>query len=426
MSTAWQFGETTPTLPDEATSFSQGAYSRAAESVPLRVAIVTSVHKDFDVRIWRYAKLIQSFAKTDLVCPWNRPNGEVLDGIRLHTFLPATSMTTRYRSTYGVLRRLLPILPDVDIVHFHDFDLLPVMMALSAFKSVVYDVHENYADEMLIRQWVPNRLRRVLYNGVLATHWLASRTIGNIVLVVPDQLAEFRTAKRIALIRNYASEERAQEAADDYLSRKPSVICTASQYPSNGSWLLLDIAERLLVRAPNVPVLLADRFISESFRNEILESVERRALTNVRLLPNVAPTRIMEHLNRATIGIIPALNLPKNFKALPTKLFEYMAAGIPVVASGHQHIAAVLEDAACGVCCDPDNPESFVEAILRLTADRNAARAMGAAGQSAFLDRYTWESQRETLLTLYGQIKGSRRPNPMGERASAGGEAELR
>jgi len=163
--------------------------------------------------------------------------------------------------------------------------------------------------------------------------------------------------KKIALIRNYASEERAQEAADDYLSPGAQrQICTASQYPSNGSWLLLDIAERLLVRAPNVSVLVVDRFMSESFRSEILESVERRALTNVRLLPNVTPTRIMEHLNRATIGIIPALNLPKNFKALPTKLFEYMAAGIPVAASGHPHTAAVLEDAACGVCCDPDSP----------------------------------------------------------------------
>jgi len=44
--------------------------------------------------------------------------------------------------------------------------------------------------------------------------------------------------------------------------------------------------------------------------------------------------------------------------------------------------------------------ESFVEAILRLTADPNAARAMGAAGQSAFLDRYTWESQPPALTSL--------------------------
>jgi len=186
----------------------------------------------------------------------------------------------------------------------------------------------------------------------------------------------------------------------------------------------LDIAERLLVRAPNVSVLVVDRFMSESFRSEILESVERRALTNVRLLPNVTPTRIMEHLNRATIGIIPALNLPKNFKALPTKLFEYMAAGIPVAASGHPHTAAVLEDAACGVCCDPDSPESFVEAILRLTADPNAARAMGAAGQSAFLDRYTWKSQHTALTSYYERIVGSRGQGRVEERAARVRKAE--
>jgi glycosyltransferase involved in cell wall biosynthesis len=385
----------------------------------LRVVTVTSLHSDFDARIWRYAKLIASFAESHLVCPWRIPNGTVLEGVKLHTFSPATSRITRVVNFAGVMKRLLPLLPKADLIHFHDIDLLPFMIPLSAFKRVIYDVHENYADEMLKREWIPRLLRRPLHDVVLLAHAGASRTIGNIVLVVPDQLAEFRTAKKIALIRNYASEERAQEAADDYLSREPSVICTASQYPSNGSWLLLDIAERLLVRAPNVSVLVVDRFMSESFRSEILESVERRALTNVRLLPNVTPTRIMEHLNRATIGIIPALNLPKNFKALPTKLFEYMAAGIPVAASGHPHTAAVLEDAACGVCCDPDSPESFVEAILRLTADPNAARAMGAAGQSAFLDRYTWESQHTALTSYYERIVGSRGQGRVEERAGA-------
>jgi glycosyltransferase involved in cell wall biosynthesis len=383
----------------------------------LRVVTVTSLHSDFDARIWRYAKLIASFAESHLVCSWRIPDGTMREGVRFHTFSPASSRITRVVNLAGVMKRLLPLLPKADLIHFHDIDLLPFMIPLSAFKHVIYDVHENYPDEMLRREWIPRPLRRPLHHIVLLAHAGASRTIGNIVLVVPDQLAEFRAAKKIALIRNYASEERAQEAADNYLSREPSVICTASQYPSNGSWLLLDIAERLLVRAPNVSVLLVDRFMNKSFRNQILGSVEQRALTNIKLLPNVAPTRIMEHLNRATIGIIPALNLPKNFKALPTKLFEYMAAAIPVVASGHQHVAPVLESAACGVCCDPDNPESFVEAILRLTADPNAARAMGAAGQSAFLARYTWESQRTALASYYQKIVGSPGQGRVEERA---------
>lgn len=385
----------------------------------MRVAIVTSVHKDFDARIWRHAKLTGTFAETHLVCPWNRPPGEVVEDIRLHTFSPATSMYTRYLSTYGVVRQLIPILSGIDIVHFHDFDLLPLMMALSAFKPVVYDVHENYADEMLVRHWVPGPLRQSLYKAVIAAHWLASRMIGNIVCVVPDQEEQFRRAKRVALIKNFASEERAGEAADDYLTRQPCIISTASQYPANGTWVLLDVAERLLNRAPNLPVLMVDRFVNENFRNEVLRSIERRSLTNVRLLPNIEPTRIMEHLNRATIGISTALNMPKNYKALPTKVFEYMAAGIPIAASGHPHVAPVIEDAGCGFCCDPDNPETFVRAIIQLTEDPAAARAMGSAGRSAFLKSYTWESQREILLSFYEQIVNSRQRHRAGKRAGA-------
>ena len=375
------------------------------ETTRLRIVIVTSLHRDFDMRIWRHARLTSTFAETHLVCGWNLPTGTVRDGITLHTFRHSYSRLTRLRNVAGVAARLLPLLRRVDVVHFHDIDLLPVMIPLAAFRPVIYDVHENYADEMLVRGWIPGPLRRALYFLVLAMHAAASRTIGNIVCVVPDQVTEFRSAKRIVVIENFASCDRACEWKDDYMQRRPAIISTAWQYPANGTWVLLDIAERLQQAAPELAVLVVDQF-EPDFRNRVLSSMEQRGIRNIRLLPRIEAQRVMEYLNRATVGLISPLNLIKNAKALPTKLFEYMAAGIPCVASDFPHVAKVVNDSGCGILVAPEDVSAFVESILWLVGHPAEACSMGMAGRAAFFERYNWEIHAPKLRKLYLDVTG--------------------
>jgi len=376
------------------------------ETARLRVVIVTSLHRDFDMRIWRHARLTSTFAETHLVCGWNLPTGTVRDGITLHTFRHSYSRLTRFRNIAGVVARLLPLLRRADAVHFHDIDLLPVMIPLAAFRPVIYDVHENYADEMLVRAWIPVPLRRALYHLVLAMHAAASRTIGNIVCVVPDQTQEFRRANRVVVMENFASCDRAREWKDDYLRRTPAVISTAWQYPANGTWVLLDIAERLQQAAPQLPVLVVDQFGPSDFRTQVLRSMKQRGIRNVRLLPRVEAQRVMEYLNRATVGLISPLNLTKNAKALPTKLFEYMAAGIPCVASDFPHVAKVVNDSGCGILVAPEDVSAFVESILWLIRHPAEARSMGMAGRAAFFERYNWEIHGPKLQRFYLDVTG--------------------
>lgn len=377
------------------------ALSQVTTASRTRVAIVTSLHRDFDMRIWRHARLTSTLADTHLVCGWAVPNGTVREGITLHTFRHSYSRLTRLRNIAGVVARLLPLLPRVDVIHFHDIDLLPVMIPLAAFRPVIYDVHENYADEMLVRTWVPKRLRRVLYHGVRGLHSVASRAIGNIVCVVPDQTAEFRRAKRVVVMENFASCDRAHEWKDDYLERQPAIISTAWQYPANGTWVLLDIAQRLQQLAPQLSVLVVDQFDTPDFRTEVLCSLVQRSIRNIRLLPRIEAQRVMEYLNQATVGLISPLNLIKNAKALPTKLFEYMAAGIPCVAGDFPHLAKVVNDSGCGILVAPEDVNAFVECILWLIGHPAEAHRMGIAGRAAFFERYNWESHAPRLRQLY-------------------------
>jgi glycosyltransferase involved in cell wall biosynthesis len=65
----------------------------------------------------------------------------------------------------------------------------------------------------------------------------------------------------------------------------------------------------------------------------------------------------------------------------PNKVFDYMAAGLPVLCAIDGVIRDVVEKGQAGRFVEPGNPEALAEAILRLVADQEGARQMGAAGR---------------------------------------------
>ena len=94
--------------------------------------------------------------------------------------------------------------------------------------------------------------------------------------------------------------------------------------------------------------------------------------------------------------------------ALPNKLFQYMAAGIPVVASDFPDVRRVVEGSGAGVVVDPTDPRAVAAAIRRLIDDPSLARSMGAAGRRAVRERFNWDRSAHELLRGYGTIEATR------------------
>ena len=374
-----------------------------------RVAIVTSIHPDFDARIWKHAKCLAARGHVvHLVCPWRVADGKMLSGVRFHTFARVQSRMARFIQVPArLLRKLIPILREADLVHFHDIDILPWLSLISAFKPVVYDIHENYPEEMLVRDWIPRRLRKPLSFAVRCTQLALARPIRHVVLAVPAQEHDFggRNFNKI-YIKNFASVALLAGVVNNYLSRADAVVFTGSHYAENGSMLLLDIAQRALTACPGVQFYTTDRFASPRFRTRVLSEIEHRGLRNVVLLPYVDPHALMSTLNRATIAILPNLRVWKQINAIPTKLFEYMAAGLPVIASDLPYQTEVIKGNQAGLLARPEDPDSFVAAIALLVKDRPRAEKLGRGGQGAFQRQYCWEAQIGMLESYYAGILG--------------------
>jgi len=137
---------------------------------------------------------------------------------------------------------------------------------------------------------------------------------------------------------------------------------------------------------------------------------DARYRERVRFLPAVPPSALLLWTASADVVVMPIQPTSANHRhTTPQKLFEALAAGVPVVASDLPGMAAIVRDTGAGELCDPTSPASIAEAIRRIVSaspqDRAAlrARALDAAHRE-----YSWELQVETLLEVYAGLIGAR------------------
>ena len=104
---------------------------------------------------------------------------------------------------------------------------------------------------------------------------------------------------------------------------------------------------------------------------------------------------------QARVGLVLCHPAPNYLEALPNKLFETMAAGVPVVASDFPLWRGLVQGSGCGIVVDPLDASAVARAIRRLLENPEQAEAMGRRGQEAVRMRYNWAGEAEKLLALY-------------------------
>ena len=344
-----------------------------------------------------------------LIAPWKSAGVIIPPKIQLHFFTRVQKRIWRpLLIPLRVGRKLRAIVNKSDVIHFHDIDLLPWMSIVSLWKNVVYDVHEDYPEEMRIREWVPNILREPFAKILEIGQRVFAVPIRNIVLTAKTLDPEFQGRRyRKIVIPNYATQKLAQGRSNDYLTREAVVVFIGSQKENNGSDLLLEIAKRIQPLRPKVQFITSDRFASAELRQVYISKIEQDSLLNVKLLPNVKPHELMSVLNKATIAISPNLRVKQQINGAHNKIYEFLAAGLPIVASDLPHQVTVVGGSDCGILAQPEDPDTFVHAIIRLVDDQSYAKSLGERGLQAFFEKYSWESQMVHLLEFYKKILGS-------------------
>ncbi|MBC7426218.1 MAG: glycosyltransferase, partial [Bacteroidia bacterium] len=104
------------------------------------------------------------------------------------------------------------------------------------------------------------------------------------------------------------------------------------------------------------------------------------------------------------IGLCIIHPMKNSIESYPTKLFEYMASGLPVIISDFDLYKSVVETSGCGICVDPLNPIAISNAITYLNEHPEEALKMGMKGRIAAEEYYNWDQEKVRLLSLYEKL----------------------
>jgi glycosyltransferase involved in cell wall biosynthesis len=150
-----------------------------------------------------------------------------------------------------------------------------------------------------------------------------------------------------------------------------------------------------LKRALDVRLVLLGRLEDSELVGEI------EANSSTEYLGLVPHEKVWSYLQDADVGLLLYYPVPNSIWSRPNKLFEYMMAGLPVVASNMPGWREFIEGHECGLCVDPLDPKQIPEAIEFLITHPEEARRMGKNGRRAVLEKYNWETEGQKLLDLY-------------------------
>lgn len=158
-------------------------------------------------------------------------------------------------------------------------------------------------------------------------------------------------------------------------------------------------------------VTLLDRcvlvVIGYGYHRPVLEDmVRRRGLQDrVYFFGPIPNDELLYYTASADVGLCVIRGQSLSYRwSMPNKLFEYMMAGIPIVASDFEEMGRVVREEGVGTVCDPDAPASIAAAVRAIVDDPGAEARFRAAARVA-IDRYNWDEEEKKLLALYRRLE---------------------
>ena len=149
-------------------------------------------------------------------------------------------------------------------------------------------------------------------------------------------------------------------------------------------------------------------------KEALVEKAKAEGIDNVRFLPNQPQSAMPRLLNLAYAAIVPLKPLDLFKDALPSKMFESMAVGQPIVGSMWGEAARLIESAGCGIVTEPGDAVALEAAVEKLAADPDRAAAMGRRGRDYVVEHFDRE---KIAMRLRALLQDSARPEQRPARA---------
>lgn len=360
------------------------------------VVFVSSAHPWTDNRIHyrEAATLAKAGYKVTLVAVDTKSTALPAPGVTVLRIKQRSRFTRFTVGALDAIRRALKT--DASIFHLHDPELIPAIPFLRlAGKTVIYDAHEDLPSQIKDKHYIPSRLLglAVAAAGVL----VRVSSMANRIVAATEKIAEGYSHKHVSVIRNFPPLRITDGEAKPVADRQPGAVYVGALSDLRGVPQMIRAAESF---PSDWPLTIAGQS-STPYRN---------SLANLpgwsRVLDHgvVSPDKARDLMLSARVGLVLFQQSSAHVDSLPTKMFEYMSAGIPIIASNFPLWHGIIEKYDCGTTVDETDPGAISAAVKYYADNPDVLARHGQNARLAAETTINWASQGEVLTRLYDSI----------------------
>jgi glycosyltransferase involved in cell wall biosynthesis len=285
---------------------------------------------------------------------------------------------------------------DAEIFHLHDPELLRISGSLLKHgKKVIYDAHEDLPRQILSKHWIPRFLRKSVSKWVERFENKKAARVSAVITATAFIRDRFlKINPRTIDVNNFPDVSIFSHPVDN--NSADGVCYVGGLSVERGISELVSATE-----IANCKLHLAGNFIPEDFKAKA-EAI--KGWENVKFYGVIEKKQIIEIFSKSYAGVVPLHPLENYKDALPVKMFEYMAAGLPVIASDFPLWKKILEENECGITVNPLSPDAIAKAIQYFGSHPSEAKRMGLNGRKAVETKFNWAIEKQKLFHLYNQL----------------------
>jgi len=361
----------------------------------IKIVHLTSVHKDGDVRIFHKQCVSLADAGYDVTLVIPNTLSRIENGVSIRSFIE--QKRSRFFRIFRTGKKIYKeaLLVNGSIYHLHDPELLRLAKKLKRQgKIVIYDAHEDLPRQVLAKNYIPKFLRKIISKMVERYENKAVAKLDGVIAATPHIRDRFLKVQKNTLdVNNFPILDELVFDVDNSQKDENEICYVGGVEVVRGIVGLVDALPQTKSK-----LILAGTIYGEGLKSK-LENAP--GWQQVEYLGFVSRKEVANIYRRSRIGIVTLHPLINYLDSLPVKMFEYMAAGIPVIASDFPLWNKILTENKCGLCVNPFDKDSIAKAINELLANPEKAKQLGQNGKKAVLEKFNWNIEKKKLIEFY-------------------------